>query len=138
METAPSGTRKTILIVDDDSQIVGLVSAILADQGFEIITAANGEEGMKKSRAFTGEIALLLTDFQMPAMSGIELATLLTATRPKIKVLMMSGFPDGMLILNEGWHFLAKPFVGSQLRSIVIGLVYPDKDSRFLADRAQG
>jgi len=74
----------------------------------------------------------------MQGMSGIDLATLLTEARLKIKVLMMSGFPGGMLVLNEGGHFLAKPFVGSQLRSLAIGLVYPDKDSRFLTDGAQG
>jgi FixJ family two-component response regulator len=67
----------------------------------------------------------------MPAMSGIELATKLCADRPKMKVLMMSGFTGGMLVLNEGWHFLAKPFVPSQLRALILGLMYPNSDSKF-------
>jgi hypothetical protein len=43
----------------------------------------------------------------------------------------MSGFTDGMIVLNEGWHFLNKPFVGSRLRSLVSGLLSPEKRSRF-------
>jgi hypothetical protein len=42
---------------------------------------------------------------------------------------MMSGFSEGMLVLNEGWDFLAKPFVASQLQTLIIGLI--DPTSRF-------
>jgi hypothetical protein len=45
--------------------------------------------------------------------------------------LMMSGFSEGMLVLNEGWHFLAKPFIESQLQTLITGLV--DPRSRFTA-----
>ena len=38
---------------------------------------------------------------------------------------MMSGFPEGMLVLNEGWHFLAKPFIASQLQTLINGLIAP-------------
>jgi hypothetical protein len=55
----------------------------------------------------------------------------MTLERPRLKVLLMSGFTEGMLVLNEGWHFLAKPFIASQLRALVIGMVSPDKKSRF-------
>jgi len=42
----------------------------------------------------------------------------------------MSGFVGGMLVLNEGWHFLPKPFIASQLRLLVAGLVSPERDSK--------
>jgi hypothetical protein len=64
-------------------------------------------------------------------MSGIELGIQLTMERKQLKVLLMSGFPEGMLVLNEGWHFLAKPFIGSQLRALVAGLVSPNRPSGF-------
>ncbi|MGC1295013.1 MAG: response regulator, partial [Alloacidobacterium sp.] len=70
---------------------------------------------LDQSINFKGDIDLLLSDFQMPGMTGVELATMMTVHRPKLKVLLMSAFPNGMLVLNEGWHFLAKPFVASQL-----------------------
>ena len=73
-----------------------------------------------------------LSDFQMPGMTGVDLATQITLQRPQIKVLLMSGYPSGMLVLNEGWQFLPKPFIPSQLRALIVGLVLPDKPSKFL------
>ena len=67
----------------------------------------------------------------MTEMNGVDLATQMSRDRPDLKVLLMSGFTDGMLVLNEGWHFLAKPFIPSQLRTLISGLVYPEKPSTF-------
>ena len=72
----------------------------------------------------------------MAEMTGIELGTKITLQRPRIKVLLMSGFTDGMLVLNEGWHFLPKPFVQSQLSALIVGLVDPNKASKFAAGKA--
>jgi hypothetical protein len=55
----------------------------------------------------------------MPIRGGVDLATKLVLERPLLKVLMMSGFPEGMLVLNDGWHFLSKPFIPSQLRTLI-------------------
>jgi DNA-binding NtrC family response regulator len=126
MVTQNSTTReRTILVVDDDPAILELVSQLLIASGYKVLTASSGEEGLQRSRDFKGEIRLLLSDFQMPHMSGIDLATTMTLERPSLKVLLMSGFTGGMLVLNEGWHFLAKPFISSQLRALVAGLVPP-------------
>jgi len=123
--------RRTILIVDDDPAILTCVSDILAGNHYNIQTCRSGAEALQKSKDYKGEIHLLLSDFQMPGMSGVELATEMTSGRPRLKVLLMSGFPEGMLVLNEGWHFLAKPFITSQLRALVKGLTYPDGPSQF-------
>jgi len=131
MSFGPLRDQKTILIVDDDSAVLESVAAVLADHDFHILSCGNGADALVQSRAFEGEIHLLLSDFQMPGMSGVELATAMTLERPRLKVLLMSGFTEGMLVLNEGWHFLAKPFIASQLRALVIGMVSPDKESRF-------
>jgi DNA-binding NtrC family response regulator len=125
--------KQTILVVDDDASILSLVSALLIDEDYNVLTASTGTKGLQQSRDFKGTIDLLLSDFQMPGMSGVDLATAMTAERPEIKVLLMSGFTGGMLILNEGWHFLDKPFVASQLRALVVGLVSPNRKSRFVA-----
>jgi two-component system, cell cycle sensor histidine kinase and response regulator CckA len=125
--------QKTILIVDDDPDILKIVTATLADGDFNVLTANSGQEAIQKSSDYKPQIHLLLSDFQMPAMSGVELATQLSHKRPALKVLLMSGFTEGMLVLNEGWHFLAKPFIPSQLRALVTGLAFPEKSSRFTA-----
>jgi DNA-binding NtrC family response regulator len=129
--SAPQRDQKTILVVDDDPGILKCVSAILADRNYNVLTAQSGTEALRQSRDYKQEIDLLLSDFQMPGMSGIELGTQLTMERKQLKVLLMSGFPEGMLVLNEGWHFLAKPFIVSQLRALVAGLVSPNRPSRF-------
>ncbi|MGA2714316.1 MAG: response regulator [Bryobacteraceae bacterium] len=130
MEQAPR--KKTILVVDDEPKVLSVVSGVLKDSEYQILTATTGSTGLQQSREFKGEIDLLLSDFQMPGgMSGVDLATAMTLERPQLKVLLMSGFPEGMLVLNEGWHFLAKPFVDSQLRALVVGLVSPERKTRF-------
>ena len=126
MEPVARRGRKTVLVVDDDPSIVAVVSALLNGE-YDILTAASGSKALQISREQKGEIDLLLSDFEMPGMSGIELATAVTIDRPEIKVLLMSAFNGGMLVLNEGWHFLPKPFVSSQLRALIPGLVFPDR-----------
>jgi DNA-binding NtrC family response regulator len=118
--------------VDDDPAILKTVSGVLG-RDYEVLSANSGKEALQLSKDFKSEIYLLLSDFQMAGMSGIELATQITAQRPGVKVLLMSGYPAGMLVLNEGWHFLPKPFIPSQLRTLIEGLISPVKASRFSA-----
>ncbi len=129
MEPSSESDRKTVLVVDNDPHILVVVVAVLGDSEYNVITAESGSNALEKSRAFNGDIHVLLSDFEMPQMSGMELATVLTAERPELKVLLMSGFDGGMLVLNEGWHFLAKPFITSQLRTLISGLAFPNKRS---------
>jgi DNA-binding response OmpR family regulator len=130
--------QRTILVVDDDPGILEFVSGLLVRGNYHVLTASSGAAALQQSRNYKGEIDLLLSDFQMPVMSGIELATKMCVDRPQLKVLMMSGFTGGMLVLNEGWHFLAKPFVPSQLLALILGLVFPDRGSKFSHKRPVG
>ena len=59
----------------------------------------------------------------MPKMTGIELATQLQLERPNIQVLLMSGVAAGMLLLNEGWQFLPKPFMSNMLKARIQDLL---------------
>jgi DNA-binding NtrC family response regulator len=124
--------RKTILVVDDDLAILSSVSEMLG-RDYNILRSSGGQEALQQSKDFKSEIHLLLSDFQMTGMTGIELATQITAHRAGIKVLLMSGYPAGMLVLNEGWHFLPKPFIPSQLLTLIAGLISPAGHSRFAA-----
>jgi len=122
--------EKTILLVDDDPAILKFVSSFLQED-YTVLTAASGQEALRVAKDCKTDLDLLLSDFEMPKMSGIELATELAATRPNIKVLLMSGFTGGTLVLNEDWHFMAKPFVPSQLTTLIRGLISPEKSSKF-------
>jgi len=116
---APQRTQKTILIVDDEPLVLRFVSGLLSAANYKILASQNAADAIRQSSEHAGTIDLLLSDFQMPEMTGIDLATQICEDRPEMKVLLMSGFPTGMLVLNEGWHFLAKPFIPSQLKAIV-------------------
>jgi two-component system cell cycle sensor histidine kinase/response regulator CckA len=133
MEQLPERqNQKTLLVVDDDPDVLNFISKSLETE-YLVLRANNGQEAIEKSSGCQAEIHLLLSDFQMSGMTGVELATKITAQRPEIKVLLMSGFTGGMLVLNEGWHFLPKPFISSQLRALIVGLVSPDQPSKFAA-----
>ena len=129
--TELESTQKTILVVDDNPEVLKFVSGFLADSAYNILTATNGQDALHQAKDYKREIHLLLADFEMPGMSGIDLATKLTLARPLLQVLLMSGFNGGMLVLNEGWHFLAKPFIPSQLRALIVGLISPGGKSKF-------
>jgi DNA-binding NtrC family response regulator len=127
----PTKNRKTILVVDGDPAVLRFVSELLVEGNYNVLTARSGSLALEQSREFKNDIDLLLSEFQMTGMNGMDLATQMSRDRPNLQVLLMSGFPDGMLVLNEGWHFLAKPFIPSQLRTLISGLVSPGKPSRF-------
>jgi two-component system cell cycle sensor histidine kinase/response regulator CckA len=110
---------KTILFADNDGQVQKFVAMLLKQCGYNVITAADGSSALQKARDFSGVIHLLLSDIEMPGMTGIELAIQLNHERPKTKVLLISGLDSGMLVLNNGWQFLPKPFMGDMLRDKV-------------------
>ena len=107
--------QKTILVVEDTALVLNTVRMILERAKFTVLAAGNAEEAMRLA-GFAKTIDLLLSDVMMPDMSGPDLAHQLKELRPEMRVMLMSGYPDGaMLVLNYGWHFIKKPFVPSQL-----------------------
>jgi DNA-binding response OmpR family regulator len=110
---------KTILFADDDGNLQKFVAALLIKAGYSVILANDGKDALHKARAYKGKIHLLLSDVEMPAMTGIELAIQLNQERPDTKILLISGLDTGMLVLNNGWQFLPKPFMGDMLRDKV-------------------
>jgi len=94
--SSPSGSRggRTLLVVDDSAPICDLVAWHLSIIGFPVITSNDSLEAQEIIRsAAGGEIALLLTDMEMPNMSGNELADWCNQARPAIKVVYMSADP---------------------------------------------
>ena len=115
-----SNSEKTILFADDDGQVQKLVVTLLHNCGYKVIVATTGKEALQKARELQGMIHLLLSDVEMPGMTGIELAIQLNQERPDTKILLISGVPSGMLVLNNGWSFLPKPFIGDMLRDRIL------------------
>jgi DNA-binding NtrC family response regulator len=116
IDSVPANADKTILFADDDGQLQTFVAALLKKAGYNTLVAHDGLDAMKKARAYNGDIHLLLSDVEMPGMTGIELAIQLNQERPHTKILLISGLDSGMLVLNNGWQFLPKPFMADMLR----------------------
>lgn len=111
--------RETILLVEDDPSVRGLVQEALRVSGYDVLVARHGIEALVTGAKHMGPIHLLLTDVAMPQMSGPEVAEKLTGVRPDIKVLYMSGYPDHPLFEQGGVKrdtaFLQKPFTPNVL-----------------------
>ena len=104
----------TVLVVEDDEQLRRLTHRALAAQGYEVLEADRGRSALDAARRHEGPIDLLVTDLVMPDTNGPKLAETLRAARPGLRVLFMSGYPDGAIVhhgmLEAGVAYLAKPF----------------------------
>jgi PAS domain S-box-containing protein len=116
---AEPGGAETMLVVEDDDAARGLWQELLADLGYRVLVASNGAEALEVALAHPERIDVLLTDVVMPRMGGRVLAERLTAARPGLHVIFMSGYTaDTMLrqgIALTGGPFLQKPFTAQQL-----------------------
>ncbi len=120
---------ETILVVDDTAMVLKVVVAILKTANFVVLEANSGAHALELAAKYDGRIDLLLSDVQMPGMTGPDLGETLKQSRPEIHVMFMSGFTGGnLLVLNYGWAFIEKPFVTEKLLEMInVVLHTPDK-----------
>jgi two-component system cell cycle sensor histidine kinase/response regulator CckA len=131
MSLLPLIAPETILVVDDTPLVLSGVSLVLKNAGFTVLSASSPEEAIRVSLDFVGTIHLLLTDVMMPGMSGPDLAKKLVEQRAKLRVMLMTGYDGGdLLILNYGWHLITKPFVPTLLREKVNAILHSPNRSQ--------
>ncbi len=110
---SPTGSE-TILLVEDEAALRRLSRRILAQFGYTVIEAPNGEEALRLAEAYGGTIHLVLTDVVMPRLSGRDLAQRVLASHPESKILYMSGYTDDAVVqrgvLAQEVTLLRKPF----------------------------
>ena len=122
MAAPSSKPAETILLVDDDPEVLSLAADILRAAGYAVLSTRDPREALRISRA--GPLHLLLTDVVMPLMSGRQLAEELRSIRPEVKVLFMSAYSietvkDYLILLAPEEPFLVKPFTMIELKSKV-------------------
>jgi nitrogen-specific signal transduction histidine kinase len=132
VETVPpkgnGGNGELILVVDDEPQIRDMTAAMLARNGYRVLTAADGAEAVALLATRSTEINVLITDLIMPNLDGAALANIALHLNPKVKVLAMSGLSStGRNGQTEqfGGAFLFKPFKIQALLSTVANLLHP-------------
>jgi CheY-like chemotaxis protein len=111
--------RLRVLIVDDDLSLRKVLYRILETGGYEVLSAGSGEEALEICRKSTPPVDLLVTDYNMPGMNGLELARECAAGRAELPVLYISGGCLGQELQAESAKprraFLPKPFRREQL-----------------------
>jgi len=125
---APQTTTgsETILICEDEADVLKLLRDILADKGYHVLTARDGREGLKVAADYPGAIALLLTDVIMPGLTGPQLAGELQKRHPGMKVLLISGFAEQAAetgTKTTKYPIIGKPFQSSLLVKAVRGVL---------------
>ena len=133
---------ETILVVEDHSALLRLVKQILEDANFTVIPATTPKQAIRLEAEYPGTIDLLLTDVRMRGMSGPNLAKRLQQSRPQMRVMLMSGYPGGdLLVLDYGWHYIEKPFVPaalvSKIKDVLWGETREQATDRFKTPKAR-
>ncbi len=118
-----AGGNETILLVEDDQDVMILFAEALRSKGYNIFMSECGEDAFKTSEAYEGKIDLLLSDVILPDIGGLELYNKIVKSRPLIKTVFVSGFfgdPDilGNLKKNN-IPFMKKPISPQELSSVV-------------------
>jgi hypothetical protein len=128
---SPNEPLETILVVDDDEMVLNLVVAILESANFRVLSADSGANAVKLAAETEGPIHLLLSDVDMQPISGPKLGQVLRNARANMRVMLMSGGNNGLLVLNYGWAYLQKPFMAVKLVQMVTEVLHmPNRSQR--------
>jgi signal transduction histidine kinase len=126
-----SDNFETVLVVEDEDIVRELVCEVLEHQGYNVLCARDGIEALNLAEDYDGEIHLLVTDVIMPHMNGHELAHKLTALRPEMKVLYVSGYSDNDIgdhgTLDPRFELLQKPFTPQVLARKIRDVIHEGK-----------
>ncbi len=116
-EVKISGSRQSILVVDDDRHVLEVLEARLSSGGFQVLKATGGSEALKIIK--TQNVDLLISDMKMPGMGGMGLLTEVRSLRPGLPLIFLTAYgtiPDAVHAVKAGAvDYLAKPFDGREL-----------------------
>lgn len=114
--------KATLLLVEDEPAIRGLIARALTLQGYRVLEARHGQEAIEVYNHEGAAVDLVITDVRMPHISGPELVEHLRLRRRTLKVLYITGFPDER---TEGERRLVKPFTHRALFQAVRDVLLP-------------
>jgi CheY-like chemotaxis protein len=113
MQPALLGGTETVLLVEDDPDVLAINSSILECVGYNVVTADNGKEAVTLFEHYGDEISLVVLDVIMPGMNGKDVHEALICLKPGVKVLFVSGYTADVLsgkgVLAEETNFMSKP-----------------------------
>jgi len=116
------------MVVDDEEPLRMVLRKVLRADGFRVLLASTGDDALRICTRLSRPIAVMITDLQLPGLSGFELAEEAARLRPRMPILFMSGAfrdqdPEVRKRLGPGRDFLGKPFnlhsLASKIESIM-------------------
>ena len=131
-------SKSRILIVDDDENIRKVLQTILEDEGYFVETADTAKKGIERSEKSFYNLALI--DVRLPDMEGIELLSKLRGTKPKMRKIIVTGYPtlqNAVSAVNKGADaYVVKPFdVEKILQTIREQLKKQEEEKSFSEER---
>ncbi|MDB6116620.1 MAG: Histidine kinase, partial [Verrucomicrobiaceae bacterium] len=113
----PSGNHERILVIDDEQSIRDIIKSTLEIQGYDVVVADGGKEGLALFSSRPEDFALVITDMSMPVMDGPATIVALQKIKPAMRIILMSGVLEKARLAGTGpsVSFLQKPFTGDKL-----------------------
>jgi two-component system cell cycle sensor histidine kinase/response regulator CckA len=139
-ESLPHGQGELVLIVDDEESVRRVARQLLERQGYRVLEAADGTEGLKQYAQHQAEIELVMADLAMPFMDGPAFIRALRQTSPQARIVAMSGLqsvskiPKGLTEPVQA--FLAKPFGSASLLQTVWRALHPETSGQSNATKS--
>jgi signal transduction histidine kinase len=120
--SAPAGA--VVLVADDDSAVREVTAGTLAQLGYRVLEAASGREALSKLEGPGGSVDLMLLDFAMPGMNGVEAAAEARRIHPDLPIIFLTGFADHEVLARfEHEETIQKPFEEAELGRKVAGVL---------------
>jgi PAS domain S-box-containing protein len=132
VRSGPSSVRRTILIVDDQDEVINFSKEMVTRSGYSVRTAVDGQEAVEAFQEYADEIDCVILDLTMPRMDGVATFKALKQIRPDVKVILSSGYSEKEVserFTGKGLAgFIQKPYRYQQLREeLERVLTFPDK-----------
>lgn len=129
----PSEDAKPVILIVDDEELMREVTAIMIEEnGYDVLLAKDGEDGLKTLESNNEKVSLVLIDFSMPKMDGYEAFVEMRKLNPAVPVIMMSGLraiPEiNNLVQQKELAFISKPFHESALIKVIEETLNGDGD----------
>ena len=123
----PGGGGETVLLVEDNPEVRAIIGEVLRGNRYQVLEAADSEEGMHWFSRHSSQVSLLLVDVVMPGRGGLELYREIRTLNPGVRVLFMSGYPEERIraqgVLASEFAFISKPLAPAELLSRVRGVL---------------
>ena len=117
-DTCQSGSKKTILLVEDEAWVRRVIGEVLQSAGYRVVVAESATQALAACRDSFGQVDLLLADVVMPGICGRALAQKFLILFPNIRIMLMSGYAEQLRLCElspQRKEYLAKPFSISTL-----------------------